>query len=114
RLNEQTSATTVWAKAFSQKSGESVLDVQNEIANEVRTRLLAYQGEPHPAAAPSGSPTSQALAFDLYMRARFLLESPSPVSTRAALPYLRQAIDSDPNFALAWSAMADANLALMN
>jgi serine/threonine-protein kinase len=46
------------------------------------------------------------------MRARYLLEQASPASTRAAVPYLQQAVAEDPRFALAWSALADANLSL--
>jgi tetratricopeptide (TPR) repeat protein len=58
------------------------------------------------------SPTTNGVAMDHYARARYLLEEASPASTRAALPYLQQAIAEDPKFALAWSALADANLSL--
>lgn len=56
--------------------------------------------------------TTNGVTMDKYVRARYLLEEASPASTRAALPYLQQAVAVDPKFALAWSALADANLSL--
>src|SRR5205085_3494699 len=91
RIIDQKSVKTIWSQAFDQRSGQSALELQRHIADGVRARLALYQGTPPRTSTQSGPPTDQALAFDQYMRARFLLESPSPVSTRAALPYLEQA-----------------------
>jgi serine/threonine protein kinase/tetratricopeptide (TPR) repeat protein len=61
-----------------------------------------------------GAPTRSNAAFDLYMRGHNLLEEVSPSTASAAIDYFKRAIDEDSQFALAYSAVADAYMALMN
>jgi serine/threonine-protein kinase len=75
------------------------------IAHRLR-RVLAFQN-------PSAPPTASIAALDLYMRGRHLLEEMSPAPALAAINQLQKAVDQDPDFALAWSALADAQMVLM-
>jgi tetratricopeptide (TPR) repeat protein len=61
-----------------------------------------------------GPPTRSNAAFDLYLRGHHVLEEMSPDTASAAIGYFKRAIEEDPRFALAYSAAADAYMALMN
>jgi serine/threonine protein kinase/tetratricopeptide (TPR) repeat protein len=61
-----------------------------------------------------GPPTNSNAAFHLYMRGNTLLEDLSPATASAAIDFFKRAIEEDPRFALAYSATADAYMALMN
>ncbi len=50
-------------------------------------------------------------AYDLYLKGRFYLNQRG-VGLRKALEYFQQAVDIDPQFALAYSGMADAYVIL--
>jgi tetratricopeptide (TPR) repeat protein len=115
RLIDLQTAKTAWSRSLPQKPGDTLLAVQSQIAKDVRARLQEYIAAPASAEAEVTSiPTQNGMALDYYMRGRHLLEEASPTSTRAAIEHLQLAIDADPNFALAWSAMGDAYLNLTN
>jgi serine/threonine protein kinase/Tfp pilus assembly protein PilF len=122
-LTDNTDHRLVWSESYDDKSIANPLVVESEIADAavyaVRQRVVMRQiaGLRFPMqlsrlfggrSAPSSAPTSNNEAFDLYMRGRHLLEEASPPSARAALDYFSRAVASDPDFALAHSALADA------
>ena len=101
----------LWAETYDRElSIENIFDIQSEIARNIATALKATLGE---AAADAGfkAPTQSLAAYEAYLKGRlaiqisdFSLESLSSVRDH----YLR-AIDEDPEFALAWAALAGIN-----
>ena len=101
----------LWAETYDRElSLENIFDIQSEIARNIATALKVTLGE---AAADAGfeAPTQSLAAYEAYLKGRlafqisdFSLESLSSVRDH----YLR-AIDEDPEFALAWAALAEIN-----
>lgn len=62
------------------------------------------------AAAPdtTGALTRDPQAWEAYLRARHFEESKTPESMPKSIEYFRQAIEEDPQFAMAWAGLADA------
>ncbi len=54
--------------------------------------------------------TSDGVAFDSYMRGRQLLDEYSNSSVQAAVTYLHRAVEMDPNFALGYATLSEAQL----
>ena len=67
-----------------------------------------------PRARVSPSPTRSNDALDHYMRGRSLLEGVSEASTLDAISEFEKAVHADGSFALAYSALAEANISRMN
>ena len=138
QLTDNEQGTLVWSDNFERQRVENPLELQSEIArgavagveNHILLGRFGAQGQRgmvlsaaarmrelfafQNGAALSAAPTRSNAAFDLYMRGHNLLEELSPGSARAAIDYFKRAIDEDPDFALAFAAMADAQMALMN
>jgi len=51
--------------------------------------------------------TSNPEAYQLYMKGRFYWNKRTPGDFRKAIPFFQQAIEKDPNYALAYSGLAD-------
>jgi len=47
-------------------------------------------------------------AYDFYLRGRYFWNQLSAVTTKRAMEYYARATEHDPEYALAWSGMADA------
>ena len=67
-----------------------------------------------PRARVSASPTTSNDALDHFMRGRSLLEGVSEASTLDAIAEFEKAVHADGSFALAYSALAEANINRMN
>ena len=100
--------THVWAESFDRKV-ENVFTVEKEVAGLVaealRTTLL-------PAASQGlgAAPTTNAEAYDLYLRGQFEyrrygMVSAGTAALRKATAHFEQAIAADPGFALAWARL---------
>ena len=138
QLQDNRDATLVWSENFDRRQIGDPLALQTDIARgtiiALQTPLLSTQLGSNNSGAwlrpvalglrqwlftrktqdlPK-PPTYSNEAFDLYMRGHSLLEDLSPDSASAAVDYFKQAISADKNFALAYSAVADAQLALLN
>jgi serine/threonine-protein kinase len=102
--------SSVWTASFDSEP-TSVLEFQRELANniaqQVRRRL-----DPRRLAALGRRQTRNVEAFDFYLRGRHLWHQLTPLSTRKALEYFAQATRLDPDYALAWSGIADAHSAM--
>ena len=85
----------------------SMLEFQRElseaIAQELRVRI-----SPDRLKAIARRQTQQVDAYDLYLRGRFFWNQLSPATTRRAIEYFLRATELDPEYALAWSGLADA------
>ena len=102
--------TTVWAREYRQ-AWTDVLKVQADISEQVveNINLALAPGE---AEALRGSPVKNVGAYELYLHGRFFLAQRSRPALETAVSYFQQAIDLDPESALAYSGLADAHALL--
>jgi TolB-like protein/Tfp pilus assembly protein PilF len=96
----------VWAETYDREP-TSLLALQRElstaVAEQIRLRL-----SPERLAALERRHTRNADAYDLYLRGRYLSYQLTPPTTQRAIEYYQQATRLDPDYALAWSGLADA------
>lgn len=99
----------IWSASFDSEPG-SILEFQRElatvIAEQIRLRI-----SPERLMALTRRQTRDAEAYDLYLRGRDSWRQLSPTGTRQAIAYYTRATQRDPNYALAWSGLADAHAA---
>jgi TolB-like protein/Tfp pilus assembly protein PilF len=99
----------LWADTFDRKLTD-IFSVESEvakaIADQLRAKLTARE-EQVIAAKPTDNPE----AYDAYLRGlAFAMKSEStPANALGAQKYLRQAVQLDPKFALAWAELASAS-----
>lgn len=96
----------VWSASYDSEPS-SMLAFQRElsvaIAEQVRLRL-----SPERLTALARRQPRNAEAYDLYLRGRYFWNQLSPTTTRQAVKYYAMATELDPEYALAWSGLADA------
>ncbi len=96
----------IWGEQYSRKLAD-VLAVQQEISREVVEKLrLRLTGEEQQRLAKQ--PTRNSEAYQLYLKARFYANRFTKEGVSQAEDYVNQALRIDPNFALAYVALADA------
>jgi TolB-like protein/DNA-binding winged helix-turn-helix (wHTH) protein/Tfp pilus assembly protein PilF len=100
----------IWAKAYDGDL-KDVLSLQARVAeaitNEVKLNLTAQESgrlRAEKAVDPE--------AFDLYLRGRFVWNQRNIEGFKKAIDYFNQALAKDPNFALAYSGLADSHTLL--
>jgi TolB-like protein/DNA-binding winged helix-turn-helix (wHTH) protein/Flp pilus assembly protein TadD len=76
-------------------------DLSAAIAQQIRIRI-----SPERSAALAERQTADPVAYDLYLRGRHEWRRVTPAGNHTALQYYDQAIQRDPNNALAWSGIA--------
>src|SRR5215212_1242611 len=94
----------LWGEQYERKMSE-LLTTQREIAREIVEKLkLRVSGEEKGLAKQY---TDNNDAYQLYLKGRFYWNKRSNDGFEKALEYFQQAIDRDPNFALAYAGLAD-------
>jgi TolB-like protein/Flp pilus assembly protein TadD len=99
----------LWAETFDRKLSD-IFSVETEVARAIADQLrakLTGQEEQVIAAKPTDNPE----AYDAYLRGlAFAMKSEStPANALGAQKYLRQAVQLDPKFALAWAELTSAS-----
>jgi TolB-like protein/Flp pilus assembly protein TadD len=97
----------LWAETFDRKLTD-IFAVESEIAKSVAENLnarLNRRAEEVLAARPTENPE----AHELYLKGRYLWNRRNTASLRKAGDYFQQAIDRDPNYALAYAGLADVH-----
>ena len=107
----------VWAKTFD-RSLEDVFTVQSEIAKTIAQQLHA-QISPQTKAAIEEKPTSDMVAYDLYLQTLELWHNIATSKdwqgdTEKGINYLDRAVQRDPQFGLAYGLLTELNLNLYN
>jgi TolB-like protein/DNA-binding winged helix-turn-helix (wHTH) protein/Tfp pilus assembly protein PilF len=96
----------VWAAEYDREI-QSVLQLQSEVAdaigNEVRLKLAPAQ-HAHIENPRSVNPE----AYEAYLKGRYFIEKWTEEGTRVGREYFEQAIQKDPNYALAYAGLADS------
>jgi TolB-like protein/DNA-binding winged helix-turn-helix (wHTH) protein len=104
------SDTHLWAQTY-ESSVNDVLDIQSQIsraiADDIRLDL-----SPEEKARLATVPTVDAEAHDLYLRASAQFAAQTADSIRQSLLLYQQAVEKDPNFAVAYVGIAQAEAAL--
>lgn len=90
----------MWSRQFDREL-EDVFEIQDEIASNIAA-LLPRTGRPG-----ASSPTRDAVAYDYYLRGRKFLDRFSKSNFEFARQMFRQAVERDPDFALAWASYAN-------
>jgi DNA-binding winged helix-turn-helix (wHTH) protein/Tfp pilus assembly protein PilF len=96
----------IWSASYDSEPS-SMLAFQRElsaaIAEQVHLRL-----SPDRLSALARRHSRNAEAYDLYLRGRHFWNLLTPPATRRAIEYFARAAELDPNYALAWSGLADS------
>jgi TolB-like protein/DNA-binding winged helix-turn-helix (wHTH) protein/tetratricopeptide (TPR) repeat protein len=106
RLIQVSDETNLWAETYDRCLAD-VLQLQAEIAratvSEIRLTLTREQ-----QVRPGGGGPVNPKALDAYLRGRYCWNRRSEEGLTKAVDYFNQAISSDPEFAAAYSGLADA------
>ena len=95
----------LWGEQYDRKLAD-VLAVQDDITRAISSKLRErLSGESAKPVVKGG--TSDPEAYQLYMKGRFYWEKRTPESLDKARDYFNQAIEKDPNYALAYVGLAD-------
>lgn len=96
----------VWSMSYDGEP-KSMLEFQREIGRAIGERVR-LQFSPERISAIARRQTLNSEAYDLYLRGRYYWNQLSPATTRRASEFYAQAARVDPQYALAWSGLADA------
>src|SRR5438128_674953 len=100
----------LWSEQYDRKLSDA-LSVQREIAGEISARLRERLTGEQKARLNSGG-TSDPEAYQFYLKGRFYWDKRSPDGLSKAKDYFQQAIEKDPNYALAYVGLAEYYSAL--
>lgn len=96
----------LWGDQYQRKMAD-LLTVQREIAREITNNLRPkLSGEEHTRVAKNYTQNSE--AYEAYLKGRFYWNKRTPADLHKAISYFQQAIVKDPNYALAYSGLADS------
>jgi serine/threonine protein kinase len=118
QLIDTRNETETWAEKYDRDVAD-LFQIQSEISQAIVARLEATLS-PAARAAIEEKPTQDKEAYDLYLRARTLVNPQAGTqigieiqeNSRKAIPLLESAISRDPKFALAYCVLGDAHLLL--
>jgi len=96
----------LWAEIYDRKLTD-IFAVESEIAKTIAETLQAKLTGSEKDAM-SKKPTANSEAYDLYLKGRFFWNKRTSVDLPKSVEYFNQAIAKDPNYALAYSGLADA------
>jgi eukaryotic-like serine/threonine-protein kinase len=96
----------LWSERYDREL-QDIFEVQDEISKTIANRLKVTLGggrqEPLLKAG-----TKNLEAYQLYLKGRFYMNKRTPDGFREAVEYLRQAIEKDPAYAVAYTGLAEA------
>jgi serine/threonine-protein kinase len=96
----------LWGEQYETKLAD-MLSVQREIAREITNNLRPTLSGVEQSRMEKMY-TANSEAYQLYLKGRFYWNKRTPADIQKAVPFFQQAIDKDPNYALAYSGLADA------
>ena len=95
----------LWGQQYTRKLAD-ILNVQTEMAREISERLkLRLAGEDEQRLTKRYTENSE--AYQLYLKGRFYWNKRDREAYKKAIEFFNQAIEKDPNYALAFAGLAD-------
>ena len=112
QLIDARSDTHLWAEHYDRDIAD-VFAIESEVAGMIVAQLQA-KISPSEKAAIEEKPTADLAAYDLYLRAKLLIEKavfnePKDLMLREAIRLLEEAVARDPSFVLAYYQLAHAH-----
>ncbi|HEY2396554.1 MAG TPA: tetratricopeptide repeat protein [Rudaea sp.] len=98
----------LWADIYDRKLTD-IFAVESDVATSIAGTLQAKLSGSEQRAL-SARPTENTEAYQLYLRGRFFWNKRTGDDLRRSIGYFEQAIAKDPNYALAYAALAQAQL----
>ena len=96
----------LWGDKYERQLAD-MLSVQREIAREITNNLRpTLSGVEQSRMEKQYTASSE--AYQLYLKGRFYWNKRTPADFKKAIPFFQQAIESDPNYALAYTGLADS------
>jgi DNA-binding winged helix-turn-helix (wHTH) protein/TolB-like protein/Tfp pilus assembly protein PilF len=106
RLMRVSDGKPLWAERFDEKFTD-MLAVQDAISEKVAGALtLRLTGEERTLVTKDY--TQKPEAYQAYLKGRYYLNNNPDIGSKKAIEYFNQAIEMDPNYALAYAGLADA------
>jgi TolB-like protein/Tfp pilus assembly protein PilF len=100
----------LWGEQYNRKPAD-IFEVQEEISREISQKLLSkLSGEEHKRLTKRH--THDAEAYRYYLKGRFYWNKRTEENFRRGIENFRQAIELDPNYALAYAGLADSYILL--
>jgi TolB-like protein len=110
QLIEAANDSHLWADTFDRKLTD-VFGVESEIAKSIADTLRVKLSAPE-AQALNERPTENSQAHELYLKGMYFWNKRNAADLKKALDFFNQAIALDPNYALAWSGVAQVYVLL--
>ncbi|HVP55288.1 MAG TPA: winged helix-turn-helix domain-containing protein [Candidatus Eisenbacteria bacterium] len=95
----------LWAERYERDTGE-LISLEQQLALAIAHEISGRLAEPSEMHWPGH--TTNERAYDAYLRGRYLWNQRTEAGITEARSYFRQALQEDPNFALAWSGLSDS------
>ena len=105
QLVDAASGFPVWSERYDREMSD-IFAVQDEIAHKI-AEALRIKLTPQEQAELAAKPTENLQAYDLYLRGRSYARRRTTRDMEFALQMFENAVTLDPNFALAWAAIAN-------
>jgi DNA-binding winged helix-turn-helix (wHTH) protein/TolB-like protein/Tfp pilus assembly protein PilF len=108
RLLRARDGSSAWSGSFEARAAD-LFDVQDQIASRLAHELApALQGDAAARVRQAGAAggTRSVEAYQLYLTAVWKKQQGSPDAIARSITLLHQALDIDPNFAIAWAELA--------
>ena len=96
----------LWGEQYERPLAD-MLSVQREIAREITNNLRPTLSGVDQSRMNKQF-TANPEAYQLYLKGRFYWNKRTPADFQKAIPFFQQAIEKDPNYALAYSGLADS------
>ena len=109
---ETQSNRLLWGGQYSRKLSD-ILAVQEEIAKEISEKLRLSLTSEQQKQLTTGSTVSSD-AYQLYLKGRYFWNKRTGDDINKSIEYFNQAIEKDPNYALAYAGLADSYVILPN
>jgi TolB-like protein/Tfp pilus assembly protein PilF len=104
-LVDVTEQSTLWGEQYNRKLAD-LLTVQEEISREISSKLrIKLSGEERSQLTKRYTENTE--AYQLYLKGRYYWNKRTGEDLKKGIDHFRQAIDMDPNYALAYAGLAD-------
>ena len=106
-LIDAQSENILWGNRYERKASELITlqsEITRAVSNQLKTKLSGAD-----AARVQKNYTANSEAYQLYLKGRFYAIKRTAKDAKQAIEYYQQAVAIDPNYALAYAGLAEAN-----